>query len=111
MAGLVRALEQAGSAAMFIVFAFGPAPSSLTKPVTSPAVAGSTIFPAGALAAGAGVLSEELPLFPPQPVIAMAIIPAASEYTPNFVFLTKQFLLFEFQNLSTHAREFKYLRY
>jgi hypothetical protein len=42
-------------------------------------VAGSTIFPAGALAAGAGVLSEELPLFPPQPVIAMAITPAVSE--------------------------------
>jgi hypothetical protein len=64
---------------MLIVFAFGPAPSSFTEPVTSPAVAGSTIFPAEALAPGAGVLSEELSLFPPHPVMAMAITPAASE--------------------------------
>jgi hypothetical protein len=96
---------------MLIVFAFGAAPSSFTDPVTSPAVAGSTIFPAGALAAGAGVLSGDPPLLPPQPVIAMAITPAASEYTSNLVFLTKRFLLFEFQNLVTHASEFNYLWY
>jgi hypothetical protein len=104
-------LEQAGSAAILIVLVFGAAPSSFTEPVTSPAVAGSTIFPAGALAAGGGVLSDDPPLFPPHPVIAMAITPAASEYTPNLVFLTKQSLLFELQNLATHAREFKYVRY
>src|SRR5580700_9000617 len=95
VAGLVRPLAQAGSAAMLIVFALGPAPSSFTEPVTSPAVAGSTIFPAGAPAAGAAVLSVvDSSFFPPQPVIAMANTPTASEYMPNLVFLTKRFLLF-----------------
>src|SRR5579863_7924105 len=98
MAGLVRALEQAGSAAMLIVFGFGAAPSSFTVPVTSPAVAGSTIFPAGALVAGAAELSVDSCLFPPHPVIAIANAPTASEYIPNLVFLTKQFLLFEYKN-------------
>jgi hypothetical protein len=79
---------------MLIVFAFGPAPSSFTEPVTSPAVAGSTDFPAGAFAAGAAVLSVDSCLFPPQPVIANANAPTASEYMPNLVFLTKRFLLF-----------------
>jgi hypothetical protein len=94
MAGLVRALAQAGSAAILIFFALGAAPSSFTEPVTSPAVAGSTIFPAGAPAAGAAVFSDDSSFFPPQPVIAIAKTPAASEYMPNLVFLTKQFLLF-----------------
>src|SRR5579863_3328385 len=97
MAGLVRSLEQAGSAAMLIVFGFGAAPSNFTDPVTSPAVAGSTIFPAGALDAGAAELSVDSCLFPPQPVIAIANAPTASEYIPNLVFLTKQFLLFEYK--------------
>src|SRR5579864_173904 len=69
IAGLVRPLAQAGSAAMLMVFAFGPAPSSFTDPVTSPAVAASTDFPAGA-PAGAAVLSVDSCLLPPQPVIA-----------------------------------------
>ena len=68
-------------------------------PVTSPAVAGSTVFPAGALAAGAAELSVDSGLFPPQPVIAMANAPTASEYMPNLVFFTKQFLLFEVQSI------------
>src|SRR5216683_4248086 len=94
IAGLVRALVHAGSAAMLIVFAFGPAPSSFTDPVTSPAVAGSTDFPAGVLEAGAAELSVDSSFFPPHPAIAMANTPAASEYIPNLVFLTKRFLLF-----------------
>src|SRR5579864_8716687 len=97
IAGLVRPLAQAGSAAMLIVFAFGPAPSSFTDPVTSPAVAGSTVFPAGAPAAGAAVFSDDSGLFPPQPVIARANAPTASEYMPNLVLLTKRSLLFEFE--------------
>src|ERR1700680_4187975 len=72
IAGLVRPFEQAGSAGIVIVLGSGPAPSSFTEPVTSPAVAASTIFPAGAPAAGAAVLSVDSCLFPPQPVIAMA---------------------------------------
>src|SRR5579863_1336147 len=94
MAGLVRPLEQAGSAAMLIVLAFGAAPSSFTDPVTSPAVAASTVFPAGAPAAGAAVLSVDSCLFPPQPASAIANAPTTSEYMPNLVFFTKRFLLF-----------------
>src|SRR5579863_131732 len=105
IAGLVRALEQAGSAAILIVFAFGAAPSSFTDPVTSPAVAGSTDFPAGALAV-AGAFSVDSCLFPPQPAIAMANAPTASEYIPNLVFLTKQFLLFEYR-ISLFLESFK----
>src|SRR5580700_934357 len=104
VAGLVRPLAQAGSAAMLMVFAFGPAPSSFTDPVTSPAVAGSTVFPAGALAAGADVFSVDSGLLPPQPVIAIANAPAASEYMPNLVLLTKQFLLFKYRISLFHAR-------
>jgi hypothetical protein len=74
---------------MLIVFAFGPAPSSFTDPVTSPAVAGSTDFPAGAPAAGAAVFSVDSGLLQPQPVIAMANAPTANEYIPNLVFLTE----------------------
>src|SRR5580704_15979219 len=95
VAGLVRPLAQAGSAAMLMVFAFGPAPSSFTEPVTSPAVAGSTVFPAGAPAAGAVVFSVDSGLLPPQPAIAKANAPTASVYNPNLVLLTKHFLLFE----------------
>jgi len=65
-------------------------------------VAGSTVFPAGAPAAGAAVLSVDSGLLPPQPVIAMANAPTASEYMPNLVFLTKQFLLFTFRISLTH---------
>jgi hypothetical protein len=89
-------LEQAGSAAMLIFLGFGAAPSSFTVPVTSPAVAGSTAFPAGAVAAGAA-LSDDSSFFPPHPVIAIANTPAASEYIPNLVFLTKRFLLFGYR--------------
>jgi hypothetical protein len=77
---------------MLMVFIFGAAPSSFTEPVTSPAVAASTIFPAGALAAGAGA-SADSSFFPPQPVIAMANMPAASEYIPSLLVFTKKFLL------------------
>jgi hypothetical protein len=104
IAGPLRPFEQAGSAAILIVLAFGPAPSSFTDPVTSPAVAGSTDFPAGALDAGAE-LSVDSCLLPPQPVIAMANAPTASEYIPNLVFFTKRFLLFLLRpanNLRTH---------
>jgi hypothetical protein len=79
---------------MLMFFAFGPAPSSFTDPVTSPAVAGSTVFPAGAPAAGAAVLSVDSGLLPPQPVIANAKAPTANEYNPNLVLRTKHFLLF-----------------
>jgi hypothetical protein len=89
---------------MLIVFAFGPAPSSFTDPVTSPAVAGSTIFPAGALAAGAAVFSVDSSFFPPQPVIAIAKAPTASEYIPNLVFLTKRFLLFDYRISLTQSK-------
>src|SRR5579863_9565101 len=78
IAGLVRPLEQAGSAAMLIDLAFGAAPSSFTDPVISPAVAESTDFPAGAFAAGAAV-SDDSSFLPPQPVIAIANTPTASE--------------------------------
>jgi hypothetical protein len=74
-------------------FILGAGPSSFTDPVTSPAVAASTDFPAGALAAGAAV-SDDSSFFPPQPVIAMANAPTASEYIPNLVIFTKRFLLF-----------------
>src|SRR5271165_434538 len=98
VAGLVRALAQDGSAAMLMAFIFGAAPSSFTDPVTSPAVAASTIFPAGAPAAGAAALSDDCSvLLPPQPVIAMAKAPTASEYIPNLVFFTKPFLLVEYR--------------
>src|SRR5271169_4494390 len=103
IAGLVRPLEHAGSAAILIVFAFGPPPSSFTEPVTSPAVAGSTIFPAGAPAAGAVVFSVDSGLLPPQPVIAKANAPTASEYIPNLVFLTESFLLLEYRNVVSHC--------
>ena len=79
---------------MLMVFIFGGVPSSFTAPVTSPAVAGSTVFPAGALAAGAGA-SDDSSFFPPQPVIARANAPIASEYIPNLVFFTKKFLLWQ----------------
>jgi hypothetical protein len=88
---------------MLMFFGFGPAPSSFTVPVTSPAVAGSTVFPAGAPAAGAAVLSDDSSFFPPQPVIARANAPTASEYIPNLVFLTKKFLLFEYSISLFHA--------
>src|SRR5216683_2011389 len=102
IAGLVRPLEHAGSAAMLIVFAFGPAPSSFTDPVTSPAVAESTVFPAGAVAAGA--FSDVSSFFPPQPVIAIANTPTASEYIPSLVFLTKRFLLFAYRISLTQSK-------
>jgi hypothetical protein len=79
---------------MLMAFILGAVPSSFTDPVTSPAVAASTAFPAGALAAGAAVPSAGCSvLLPPQPVIAKANAPTASEYMPNLVFFTKSFLL------------------
>jgi hypothetical protein len=77
---------------MLMVFILGAAPSSFTDPVTSPALAASTIFPAGAPAAGAAV-SVDSSFFPPQPVITKANAPIASEHIPNLLFFTKNFLL------------------
>jgi hypothetical protein len=94
MAGVVRALEQDGSAAILMDFILGAGPSSFTDPVTSPAVAESTALPAGAFAAGAAALSDVSSFFPPQPVIAMANAPTASVYIPSLVIFTKRFLLF-----------------
>jgi hypothetical protein len=86
-------LAQDGSAAMLMFFILGAAPSSFTVPVTSPAVAGSTDFPAGAFAAGAGVSDEVSVLLPPQPTSARANNPVASKDIPNLLFFTKKFLL------------------
>src|ERR1700682_5508799 len=77
---------------MLMVFILGAAPSSFTDPVTSPAVAGSIVLPAGALAAGAAV-PDESSFFPPQPVTSRAKAPIAREYIPNLLFITKNFLL------------------
>jgi hypothetical protein len=72
---------------MLMFFILGAAPSSFTDPVTSPAVAASTVFPAGAFAAGA--VSVDSSFFPPQPAIKKAKVPTASQYTANLFFLTK----------------------
>jgi hypothetical protein len=78
---------------MLIAFILGAAPSSFTDPVTSPAVAGSTVLPAGAPAAGAGASDVVSSFFPPQPVITRAKAPIAREYIPNLLFFTEEFLL------------------
>jgi hypothetical protein len=77
---------------MLIDFALGAAPSSFTDPDTSPAVAESTVLPAGAFAAGAGA-SDDSSFFPPQPVMAKAKAPIAREYIPHLLFFTENFLL------------------
>jgi len=77
---------------MLMVFILGAAPSSFTDPVTSPAVAESTVLPAGAFAAGAAV-SDDSSFFPPQPVTTRAKVPIAREQIQTFLFFTKKFLL------------------
>jgi hypothetical protein len=79
---------------MLMVFILGGVPSSFTDPVTSPAVAGSTDLPAGALAAGAGPPGESV-LLPPQPTRARAKAPIARENIPNLLFFTEKFLLLD----------------
>ncbi|HWZ56030.1 MAG TPA: hypothetical protein VNZ63_08165, partial [Verrucomicrobiae bacterium] len=56
----------------------GAAPSSFTAPVTSPAVAGSTDFPAGALAGAAGASDVDSLFPPPHPASDKANAPSAS---------------------------------
>ncbi len=62
---------------MMIVLILGAGPSSFTDPVTSPAVAGSSVLLAAVLAAGAG--ASDVSFFPPQPVMARAKAPIARE--------------------------------
>jgi hypothetical protein len=77
---------------MLMVFILGGVPSSFTDPATSPAVAGSTDLPAGALAAGAGPPGDSV-LLPPQPTRARAKAPIVRENISNLLFFTEEFLL------------------
>src|ERR1700675_956538 len=88
---------------MLIGFAVGAFPSGLTVPVTEPAVAASTDFPAaGAEAAGAGADDSSF-LLPPQPMMASAS-KAESVRWMNLVFIASYFLLYRTEQFNKTYR-------
>ena len=80
---------------MLMAFIFGGVPVSVTVPETSPAVVGSTVWPAGAAGADVELVSDSDPLpdLFPQPAAAMTRAAASRKDNSCLRFMACGFLL------------------